>query len=903
MLVGNAATGLAQLFESTFKNQPEFRMYISSYLELMKQNNTHFDEAQISLAEQNLWAEFYRQCLTAMGEVSFDCLAILNNQGFVLGLNKMAERVVGFSLEELQDKSVFEKFFPAQQGSDYLQCFQEGLKDPNTNMFKQRWELVLSRPNGSIFPIELRLNRLKLFGSAVLIASFKDVTKQKWTFDALQFNEERYRKMVQENADAMILIDPDSKRITEANTAFSVLLGYNSDEVYSLTLYDLMEGDTQKINDWVEFRRFRGTELLVREELNLLRRDNEWMEVEVSASVFEQREKPSLCVIIRDTSERKILKRPRLVMEKLQKTGLVEALTEVNTLLQGLNPAKGQKEKLLEVRNLHQHICELIEVALPSDTEQEDASKPHRQLPKQTFSLRAVVNSLKFLFHHTAQSRGLQIFHSVEEDVPDSYFSEPQRLQHILYQLLDNALRHTEEGNILLKVRMAQEEEDTITLLFMVRDTGQGITEDKQLGIRTLFEEGRLLENQNFKGLVAAKEYVSDLEGRIWFNSLPGQGSTFLFNLTLPLSKGDLAHLPDFDPEIPPPTFIEVEPEEESETSEDAPKASSIFQFKETEEREEEEEEPAEPEPVPHIAAKPKAKTEPIDSALLEEPAEQPSVASTQTQSQAMVLDPSVLADLEPTEILLVDDDLETMLEFQQFLNGYPVIFSFVDNGRKACDRVKEKSFDLILMDLNMPVMDGKKATTQIRKWENSEDRAPTPIIGLLTEEDNTDNCEGFLTLESKPRSKDSLLGLLSKHIPLWSEQAALLMMDNTQATAEDLFSELEAESQDNSALIENNKIMVHIAAAMASHAPPFLAKRQQDLLKIEQALVQGDMELIRVLGKSMKSAGGIYGFTGISEIGEAFESAAAAREADKINQNLDILRDYLGAVEIVVEA
>jgi PAS domain S-box-containing protein len=899
MLVGNAATGLAQLFESTFKNQPEFRMYISSYLELMKQNNTHFDEAQISLAEQNLWAEFYRQCLTAMGEVSFDCLAILNNQGFVLGLNKMAERVVGFSLDELQDKSVFEKFFPSQQGNDYLQCFQEGLKDPNTNMFKQRWELVLSRPNGSIFPIELRLNRLKLFGSAVLIASFKDVTKQKWTFDALQFNEERYRKMVQENADAMILIDPESKRITEANTAFSVLLGYNSDEVYSLTLYDLMEGDTQKVNDWVEFRRFRGTELLVREELSLLRRDNEWMEVEVSASVFEQREKPSLCVIIRDTSERKILKRPRLVMEKLQKTGLVEALTEINTLLQGLNPAKGQKEKLLEVRNLHQHICELIEVALPSDTGQEGATKPNRQLPKQTFSLRAVVNSLKFLFHHTAQSRGLQIFHSVEEDVPDSYFSEPQRLQHILYQLLDNALRHTEEGNILLKVRMAQEEEDTITLLFMVRDTGQGITEDKQLGIRTLFKEGRLLENQNFKGLVAAKEYVSDLEGRIWFNSLPGQGSTFLFNLTLPLSKGDLAHLPDFDPEIPPPTFIEVEPEEELETSEDAPKASSIFQFSETEEREEEdeeeeeEEEPAEPEPV---------------FSAIEEPAEQPSAASTQMQSQAMVLDPSVLADLEPTEILLVDDDLETMLEFQQFLNGYPVIFSFVDNGRKACDRVKEKSFDLILMDLDMPVMDGKKATKQIRKWENSEDRAPTPIIGLLTEEDNTDNCEGFLTLESKPRNKDSLLGLLSKHIPLWSEQAALLMMDNEPAPIEDLFSDVadslpEEETQSDDLQIESNKIIVQIAPDMASHAPPFLAKRQQDLLKIEQALAQGDMELIRVLGKSMKSAGGIYGFTGISEIGEAFESAAAAGEVDKINQNLDILRHYLSSVEIVVES
>jgi hypothetical protein len=133
-------------------------------------------------------------------------------------------------------------------------------------------------------------------------------------------------------------------------------------------------------------------------------------------------------------------------------------------------------------------------------------------------------------------------------------------------------------------------------------------------------------------------------------------------------------------------------------------------------------------------------------------------------------------------------------------------------------------------------------------------------------------------------------------------------MMDNEQATAEDLFSDVvdplsEEETQSDHEPIENNKIIVQIAPEMASHAPPFLAKRQQDLLKIEQALVQGDMELIRVLGKSMKSAGGIYGFTGISEIGEAFESAAAAGEADKINQNLDILRHYLGSVEIVVES
>ncbi|MGE3728291.1 MAG: response regulator, partial [Candidatus Sericytochromatia bacterium] len=316
-------------------------------------------------------------------------------------------------------------------------------------------------------------------------------------------------------------------------------------------------------------------------------------------------------------------------------------------------------------------------------------------------------------------------------------------------------------------------------------------------------------------------------------------------------------------------------------------------QFAATDPEQLEEQEPEEEEspPEPKPAAKSKTKTEP------DAEEETPTVSEAiGTQAQGVVLDPALLADLEPTEILLVDDDLETMLEFQQFLSGYPVIFSFVDNGRKACDRVKEKSFDLILMDLDMPVMDGKKATKQIRKWENSEDRAPTPIIGLMTEEDSSDNCDGFLSLESKPRSKESLLGLLSKHIPLWSEQASLLMLDSDHDAAE--------ENPDSTGFeMETNKIIVQISADMASHAPPFLAKRQQDLLKIEQALDQGDLGLIRVLGKSMKSAGGIYGFSGISEIGEALESAATAGETDNIKQNLETLRHYLGSVEIVVEA
>ena len=721
MLSGSASTGLSHIFENSFRHQPGFQLYIASYLDLIKQNNAHFDEAQISLAEQNLWAEFYRECLQAMGEVSFDGLAILDNQGKILGLNKRAERTIKCSADQLVGQSVFEKLFSQSEARTHFQCLQEGLKDPNTDLFSRHWELVLKRPNGSLFPIELRLNRLKIFGSSALIASFNDITKQKWTFEALHFNEERYRKIISENADAICLIDPQTRRITEANTAFNLLLGYNREELLSLTVYDLFEGETQKIDEWLDFRRFRGTEFLTLEHIRLMNKLNQWIEAEVSCSVFEQRNQHVVCIIVRDTAERKILKRPRIMLEKLQKTGLVEALSDISLLLEKLVPVKHQQAQFLELHTLHQHVCDLIEAALP--VQHPEVESDQSVLPQQPFSLRAIVNSLKFLFHHTVQSRGLHLFHSVEEDVPDLFWGESGRLQHILYHLLDNALRHTEAGNITVTVRMAEQTDEAASILFMVRDNGRGISEELQPKIKQVFEHGTDGAPIGFKGIVLIKEYVDDLKGRIWFNSLPGQGTTFLFSVNFLFSEEEPQHLPDFDPEIPPPDWVS---------------AATVTELS-----------------TPEIKIK-RAKAPP----------------SEVTPEPAQLSLPSEEASLQDSE----------------------------------------QNSEIVLPEP-----------------ESSVQPAPEPVLPTRNQ--------------------------------------------------------------------------VRVSAEMAPHAPGFLEKRRQDLLRIEQALGQSDFDLIRVLGKSMKNAGRIFGFVAISEMGEDFELGASEGNVRHLMATLDALRNYLDVIEIVVEA
>lgn len=890
MSSSSAVTGLSQLFENTFKNQPECRLYISNYLELIKQSNPHFDEAQISLAEQNLWAEFYRQCLQAMGEVSFNCLAILDIQGRLLGMNHQAERTLGYTSAQLVGKSVFNTLFSEQQGRDYASCLQQALTDPQTNVFSRRWEIVLTRPNGALFPIELRLNRLKIFGSSALLVNFNDITKQKWTFDALYFNEERYRKTIAENADAIFFVDPQTKRITEANPAFNILLGYKSEELLSLTLYDLMEEEPQKLDEWLDFRRFRGTELLVREEKRLLNKANQWIQVELSCSVFEQRGQHVICMIARDSSERKILKRPRLLLEKLENTGLVDTLNEISSLLETLHPAKGQGEKLQTLRTLYQHLCDLLENALPAEqtvtaTQQVD----QLVLPQQPFSLRALVNALKFLFHQTAQSRGLQLYHSVEEDVPDAYLGEPHRLQHILYQLLDNALRHTEAGNILLKVRMVEHTDHTVTLLFMVRDTGTGVKEGVQPVIRQLFEQGMIPEQHALKGLIWVKRYIDDLKGKIWFNTLLGQGTTFLFQLTLHQSAEAPRHSPDFDPEVAPPDFI-------SPPMGSAPPSTPRIKRLNLQE-------------VPKEAEEEVEVTAEEDSQAQEQLGSGVTPASPQRR-HILEIEPSLLTGLEMAQVLLVDDDLETMLQFQRFVIGYPVLFSCVDNGRKALEMVKEKNFDLILMDLHMPIMDGYTATQRIRLWEKEQNKQETPIIGLFAEAENLTEAEGFQAMESKPNEQKALLSLLAHYLPAWSARIPQAQVEEASFQNAPEPNEPIPQAQVEEAVTSAqpsppppSSIQVKIPAQMASHAPAFLEKRQQDLVRMEEALLNGDLGLIRILGKNMKNTGSVFGFTEIADMGIALEKGAAESDEALIVEYLDKLRNYLASVEVVVES
>jgi len=156
------------------------------------------------------------------------------------------------------------------------------------------------------------------------------------------------------------------------------------------------------------------------------------------------------------------------------------------------------------------------------------------------FDLRRALTNVVSMFAVRAAQKGLELVCDIGEEVPEELVGDPGRLRQVVVNLLGNALKFTERGEIELKVRKEAEESRRVNLHFAVRDTGIGIPLDKQQLIFDAFTQADGSTSRKFGGtglgLTISSRLVKIMGGRIWVESQPGQGSTFHF--TTRLEKG-----------------------------------------------------------------------------------------------------------------------------------------------------------------------------------------------------------------------------------------------------------------------------------------------------------------------------------------------------------------------------
>ena len=188
-------------------------------------------------------------------------------------------------------------------------------------------------------------------------------------------------------------------------------------------------------------------------------------------------------------------------------------------------------------------------------------------------------------------------------------------------------------------------------------------------------------------------------------------------------------------------------------------------------------------------------------------------------------------------------------------------------------------NYDLVLMDRQMPVMDGLTATRTIRTWEKANDRRPTPIIALTASALKGDRekcmaagCTAYLT---KPIKQEVLLQAIKEH---------------------SLFAP--PPSKEDSG--QTDAIFVNTKLKFADRVPAFLKNCGQNVVVMLDALDRGDFETVEFLGHGMRGAGGMFGFQVITDIGTALEEAAERADTGASRKWVGELSRYLSRVEII---
>lgn len=234
-------------------------------------------------------------------------------------------------------------------------------------------------------------------------------------------------------------------------------------------------------------------------------------------------------------------------------------------------------------------------------------------------------------------------------------------------------------------------------------------------------------------------------------------------------------------------------------------------------------------------------------------------------------------------KILLVDDSADMRKLVELFLKMLKHEVDVASNGQIAVDKVQSQTYDAILMDMRMPLMDGYEATETIRKYEELQGLKRTPIVALtsfsMKEEIDKSMKAGCDCHLIKPVNRESL----EKALQDCTSQNNSSPKEEVQGFDESLYK-------------------VVIDEEIKDLVPAYIDKRHVDLEKMKACIEQGDFEEIRNIGHKIKGSGGGYGFQGLTLIGAKIETAAKVENKDEILAGLEQLATYLEKVEITYE-
>ena len=552
------------------------------------------------------------------------------------------------------------------------------------------------------------------------------------------------------------------------------------------------------------------------------------------------------------------------------------------------------------------------------------------------FQLRGLVEEVTDNFRGRSAETRIEFIVDIDPDAPDGLYGDPLRLKQVLINLLSNAFKFTEQGEIQLQVQVAQQTTQTATLNFIVRDTGIGIDANTKDKLFVAFSQSDTSVSRKYGGsglgLSISKQLVLMMGGaEIQIESEPGVGSTFRFEITF-----DIAEAPDrrewmVPTELKDLCVLIIEGSGSSRLSLERVLSDFGLTYHSVATAEEAltllgEAQPADrfgliildlkipqadglravekfraipsPENLPVIITSVYREEEVFDiveapaiCAFLIKPVRRSALFDAIMECMGFESQKRSTLDLATfasyfagTRILLAEDNVANQMVASEILNQAGFDVAVAASGKTAVEMGLQESYAAILMDVQMPEMDGIEATIQIRKRLSTE---KLPIIAMTANAMRGDReaclSAGMNDYVSKPINSIELLNSLKKWIPQANSSRSTPGSDGMQNKFNLQKSPYKETPPASLPGIDVAKGMRRLGVSWTSFKKillEFKRSQPQELLRLREALENRDVESVRLKSHSLAGIGG-------NIAAEAFRKGCQSLE--KAAQRLDI--------------